>query len=141
MADDTPTDPVLPLHAERLTVDVARRVTGRVRLRLETLTEDTPVTAELHGERVDVSRHPIGREVTEAPAIRTEGAVTIVPVLEEVLVVERRLFLREEVHLTRIPETETVETTVPLRRQSAVVERDGAEMAEDPPTEKERSDD
>jgi uncharacterized protein (TIGR02271 family) len=141
MADTPPEDPVIPLHAEHLTVEVARRVTGRVRLRLETLTEDAPVTAELAGERVEVTRIPIGREVAEAPTIRVEGAVTIVPVLEEVLVVERRLFLREEVHLTRIPDTETVETTVPLRRQRVVVERDESERTDEPPTEKERSDD
>ncbi len=43
--------------------------------------------------------------------------------VEEVLVVERRLVLREEVHLRRVAGTEQVDTTLPLRRQRAVIER------------------
>lgn len=46
-----------------------------------------------------------------APEIRTEGDVTIVPVLEEVLVVEKRLVLKEELHIRRRVAAETVEIT------------------------------
>jgi stress response protein YsnF len=62
--------------------------------------------------------------VETAPGIRTEGDVTIVPVLEEVLVVEKRLLLKEELHIRRGVETETVEVPVTLRKQRAVVERE-----------------
>jgi stress response protein YsnF len=47
----------------------------------------------------------------------------VVPVLEEVLVVERRLVLREEVRLRLVAAEETVEEAVTLRRQHAEVER------------------
>ena len=136
--DDDPEIPFLPVAEERLTVATRREVTGRVRVLVETLTQDVPVRAELHGERVEVTRVPIGREVTERPDIRTEGPVTILPVVEEILIVERRLMLREEIHLRRVAEVETVETTVPLRRQTVRVERDDI-----PPTQpqKERDDD
>jgi len=33
--------------------------------------------------------------------VRTEGDTTIYPVLEEVMVVEKRLMLREEIHVTK----------------------------------------
>ena len=64
---------------------------------------------------------PIDREVEAAPAVRTAGDTTVVPVLEEVLVVEKRLVLKEEVRIRRITRSDEVETTVPLRRQRAVV--------------------
>lgn len=124
MAEKTPDPAILPVAEERLVTAKRRVVTGQVRVRLLTETEDAPVTADLSGERVEVTHVPVNREVAEPPATRTEGDVTIIPVLEEVLSVERRLFLREEIHLRRVPTTETVETTVPLRRQRAVVERD-----------------
>jgi stress response protein YsnF len=66
---------------------------------------------------------PVDRVVETAPETRTEGDVTIVPVLEEVLVVEKRLVLKEELHIRRRVETETAEVPVTLRKQRAIVER------------------
>src|SRR5215204_5405293 len=45
------------------------------------------------------------------------------PVLEEILVVEKRLILREELHIKQEVSHETVEVPVSLRKQRAVVER------------------
>ena len=47
----------------------------------------------------------------------------IVPVLEEVLVVQKQLVLKEELHIRRRVETEAVEVPVSLRKQRAIVER------------------
>ena len=63
------------------------------------------------------------------PAIRQEGDVTIVPVVEEIVVVERRLMLKEELHVRRVRSTHRHEETVTLRYQEAEVVRrplDGA---------------
>jgi stress response protein YsnF len=46
-------------------------------------------------------RAAMGRMVETAPEIRTESDVTILPVVEEVLVVEKRLVLKEELHIRR----------------------------------------
>lgn len=70
-----------------------------------------------------VTRVPVDRIVEIAPEIRTEGDLTIVSVLEEVLVVEKRLVLKEELHIRRRAATETAEVPVTLRKQRAVVER------------------
>ena len=45
------------------------------------------------------------------------------PVLEEVLVVEKRLLLKEELRITRHATTEVAELPVTVRKQRAVVER------------------
>jgi stress response protein YsnF len=61
--------------------------------------------------------------VTDIPAVRQEGDVTIYPVLEEVLVVEKRLVLKEEVHVRRVVTQTEVSQPVMLRRQYADIER------------------
>jgi stress response protein YsnF len=58
------------------------------------------------------------------PRIRTEDGVTIIPVLEEVLVLEKRLVLKREIRIRKRTTLETVEIPVSLRKQHAKVERD-----------------
>jgi stress response protein YsnF len=90
-------------------------------------TEERLLRETLRTERAEVERVPVGRELAEgeqAPvARREEDGTIVVPVLEEVLVVERRLVLREEIRLRLVPVEEPVEQPVTLRRQRAVVER------------------
>ena len=128
------TTQTIPLLEERLLI--GRRVveTGRVRIHLSTATEDATVRETLRAERVEVKRVPIGREVVAAPAVREEedGAVLVVPVVEEVLVTERRLVLKEELRIRRVSTDRISEETVPLRRQTATVERVPARLEADP---------
>jgi stress response protein YsnF len=55
---------------------------------------------------------------------RNRGGVTIIPVLEEVPVVEKRLVLKREIRISRRSTWETVEIPVTLRKQRAKVERE-----------------
>ncbi len=79
--------------------------------------------ATLDGEAFEVTRVPVDQVVNQAPGIRTENDVTIIPIMEEVLVVEKRLVLKEELHIRKRRTTENVEFPVELRKQRAVVER------------------
>src|SRR5215203_4537303 len=81
------------------------------------------VREALSSQNVKVTRVPVDQPVTRVPVIRTENGITIVPVLEEILVVEKRLILREELHIKQEVSHETVEVPVSLRKQRAVVER------------------
>ncbi|WP_172123742.1 MULTISPECIES: DUF2382 domain-containing protein [unclassified Devosia] len=98
-------------------------VTGKVRVSTKTELVEDVVSAMLDRQDVEVTRVPRGIEITEAPPIRTEGDTTIIPVVEEVLVVEKRLVLKEELHLRRSVSREHVELPITLRKQHAVVER------------------
>lgn len=113
---------VIPLAEERARIDTRERVVGRVRVRTETREEDVEVAEALRSSRVEVERVPVDRFVDEAPAVREEEGVTIVPVLEEVLV--RRLVLREELHVRRVEEEREHRETVTLRTQEPVVDRE-----------------
>ncbi len=113
----------LPIVEETATVSKVEVTTGRIRVRTVNESHEEAVRASLEGEAFEVSRVPIDRQVDVAPAIRTEGDLTIIPVLEEVLIVEKRLVLKEEIHLRRRTTTETVDSFVTLRRQRAEVDR------------------
>ncbi len=126
---------VIPLVEEELRVDKRTTTTGKVRVRTVVDTVEEVARADLEEERVEVTRVPVGREVQAAPAVRTEGDVTIVPVLEEVLVVETRLVLKEELHIRRHLARENVEVPVTLRKERAVVERLTADGQPLPPDE------
>ena len=120
-------DATIPLVEEELNVGKRRLETGRVRVRVLTDTETVNAQASLFDQRVEVKHVPIGREVTEIPAVRQEGETTIIPVLEEVLVVEKRLVLLEEVHVKRVVAQSDVSQPVILKRQRAEVVRTGVD--------------
>ncbi len=118
------------LHEEALSVSRRAVETSTVRIATVTRSRDCLVDEELVRERVEVEHVPIGRFVESAPPVREEGDLTIVSVVEEV--VERRLLLREEVHIRRIRTTEHLLETVSLRRQEAVITRAPADGRPDP---------
>jgi uncharacterized protein (TIGR02271 family) len=124
---DESDEEVIPLAAEELAV--ARRTveTGRLRVARITHEREQLVDEMLARETAEISRVPIGREVETMPAVREEDGITIIPIVEEVLVVERRLFLKEEVRIRRARTTERHRESVRLRYQEAVVTRLPAE--------------
>ena len=112
----------IPLLEEEMRVEKQSVATGKVHVTVVDSIEEI-ARAELDEEQVEVTRVHVGREVTTAPEVRTEGDVVIVPVLEEVLVVEKRLMLKEELHIRRHVSKEIFEVPITLRKQRAVVER------------------
>lgn len=125
--DDTPPqDPsrnAIPVAEERVRILTREVTTGRVQVRLGTEEVEELVHATLAGRRAIVERVPMDTELAEPPAIRQEGDVIVVPVVEEVLVVERRLRLREEIRLHLVPTQEDVAVPVRRRIQRAEVHR------------------
>ena len=121
--DHTPTisedQSTVKLSEEELSVSRRKVGTSTTRVEIVTIAHDELVDVELSSERVEVERVPIGRYVEAAPPVREEGDLTILSVVEEVI--ERRLLLREEVHIRRVRSTEHIFETVKLRRQEAVI--------------------
>jgi uncharacterized protein (TIGR02271 family) len=59
------------------------------------------------------------------PSVRLEGSTTIIPVVEEVVVVEKKLVLVEEIHVRRKSSVRTEDIPVTLRSEQAEIERTG----------------
>ena len=108
---------------ERVRVSTRPVAHGTVQVHLTTEEVEETVRATLRGRRATVERVPMDRELTEAPAVRQEGDVVVVPVVEEILVVERRLRLREEIHLRLESAEEEVAVPVLRRVQHAEIRR------------------
>lgn len=119
----TTTPDTLPLHSEELAVSKETVETGRVRVATRTRERDALIDEDLAREHVQIDTVPIGSRIDAMPAIRQEGDTTIIPIVEEILAVERRLVLKEEVRVKRVRETEHHKETVKLRYQEAVVTR------------------
>jgi uncharacterized protein (TIGR02271 family) len=102
------------------------RITRRVE------SHDERIDELLHHEHVHIERRPVGLPIAEAPQTRYEGDTLVVPVLEEVLVTEKRLVLVEEVRITRVQGTHRQPETVTLRREDVAIERLEAEGPSDP---------
>jgi uncharacterized protein (TIGR02271 family) len=116
---------VLPLIQEDLSITTEKRITGRVRVSTRTETVESVQPVELEEVEVEVLRVPVGKRIDAVPDIVTSEDLTIIPVVEERVVLTRELYLREEIHVRRITHRETSEIPVSLKRQTAHVKRFG----------------
>ena len=114
---------VVPLHAEEVSVAKRRVVTGQVKVGTVTKESEQLVEELLEHEHVEIERIAVGKEVDKAPTVRQEGDTLIIPVLEEIVVVERRLLLKEEVRVRRTREKQPYQERVVIRKQEAVITR------------------
>ena len=118
---------VVPLIAEEISVDKRVVDTGGVRVH-KTVREDVQTINEpIVREHIEVERVEVNKYVETAPAIRYEGETMIVPVLEEVVVTEKRLLLREEIRFVKRREEVSNVQEVTLRREEISVEQFPAE--------------
>ena len=116
---------VIPVLREELKVSKREVETGRVVVHKTVSERDENVEMLLRQTDVSVERVPVGRTVTEAPASRQEGDVLIIPVMEEVLVVEKRLVLKEELHIRKTTTERTTHEVVRLRTETVQIEPTG----------------
>lgn len=114
--------PVIEEQIEVAKVEVDRGG-WRVVKHVETTTEE--VDEELRDFQVEIERHKIGTHIVglEVPSARYEGDTLVIPVVEEVLVTEKRLLLVEEVRITGVRSTHRLTQQVDLRKESVSVER------------------
>ena len=114
---------VVPVVAEQLEVQKRKVEGGGVRIRKTVSEREEVVDEPLMREEVQVRRVPVNKVVDGPVPVRHVGDTMIVSLLEEVLVVEKRLMLKEELHITK----EQVESYRPqrvrLRTEEAVIER------------------
>lgn len=132
-----PGETVIPLAEERAAVAKREVETGRVRVALTTETETVIARETLRGRRVEIERVPVNRMLPDgepAPQSREEGDTLVVPVVEEVAVVAKRLFLREEVLLRFVATEAPFEEEVTVRRQRATVDRTAHDAGSDATT-------
>lgn len=113
----------IALVEERLKIDVRQVETGTVQIHKKVVSEEVTQEVPVVSEEVLVERKPINQYIENAPAVRVEGDTTIISVVKEVLVVEKRLMLVEELHITKTQIASTTTVTETLRKEMIEINR------------------
>jgi uncharacterized protein (TIGR02271 family) len=114
---------VIPVMVDEL--DIQKRVveTGKVRVTKVVHEHETVVDEPLLRDEVEVEHISVNRPVEGPVSIRHEDDTIIIPIMEEVLVVQKQLILKEEIHIRK----RRIETHHPqqvtLRREEAHIDR------------------
>lgn len=114
---------VIPIIEEQATIEKYIVPVGKVNItkRIEELEEIVDVPT-YRGE-VDVKRVPINLFVEEQPNIRHEGDTMIIPIVQEQVVMVKKIFLVEELHVqNRVIETHQPQTVM-LKKDVVEVQR------------------
>lgn len=120
---DTPdADTLIPVLQEHATVYKRTVTTGVTSVEKRVESQDYLVSEVLQRTDVSIERVLVGTPVDadNPPSMRTEDGITIIPILEEVLVVEKRLILKEELRIRHL--TDEVPTTQAVSLRSETVE-------------------
>ncbi len=121
--DEHQEDVVVPVFAEELHADAVPVETGGVRVTKRLETHDEVLAQELRKTHVDVKRVRTDRVVDGPQPMRREGNILIVPVVSEVLRIEKQWVVTEEIHITQTEERNTVEQRVQVNREVPEIER------------------
>ena len=118
---------VIPVIEESVQVDKRVVAQGGWRITKQIEAHKQVIDEPLTRVAVSVERVPVNKMVPagHTPQVRHEGDTMIVPVLEEVLVVEKRLLLKEELHVRRTTEAFRAPQEIELRREHVSVQRIG----------------
>lgn len=123
ISDEKQTVLVVPLAQEELIVDRRKTETGRVRIKKEVFSHEETVDEPTFIEEVNVVRVPVNKMIDSPVAPRHEDGYLIIPLMEEVLVVEKRLMLKEELRISKRRREVRNPVQVTLRNEEASVER------------------
>jgi stress response protein YsnF len=124
MTDNSKRDrEIIPVVEEQAVVLKHKKLTEGVRVRTVVHEDDEVVNELLTTEEVEVERTTLDRWVDAAVPIRQEGETTIITLVEEVVVVEKRLRATEELRITKQKSIRREPQRVTLRREDVVVER------------------
>jgi uncharacterized protein (TIGR02271 family) len=136
----------IPVIEERAVLLSKPKDNGAVRVHKEVREREAPAEAVVRAEEVLIERRILDppRPVDAPPGVRQEGNVTVVPILEERLVLTRQLVVREELRIARVERTRVARERVTLRSEEVRIDRkrvsrDATDNAEPSPKQPEES--
>lgn len=113
---------VIPVIHEQVSVTRREVERGGVRVHKRVEEREELVEQPTYREEVTVERVALSQPMEATTVARQEGDTLIIPVFEEMLVVEKRLVLKEEIRITKRRIKETEQTRVLLREEHVEIE-------------------
>jgi uncharacterized protein (TIGR02271 family) len=112
----------VPLLEEQLEFGTRTVDLGEIQVHKSVEETEEVRTGQLNREDVQVERVRVDRRVTEPEVSRQEGEWLVIPIMEEVFVVEKHLMVTEEIRIRKRLVTEEAEVRDTVRREHATVE-------------------
>ena len=126
MSEDRRTaEQIIPVIQEDVVIGTERATTGTVRVRTVIDEDEHAIDEPVTITDVEVKRVPVDLWTDEPIADRVEGHTRIISVHREEVIVQRRLHVVEEVHVTLRRREERHCEIVRTRQTQVVVDRDG----------------
>lgn len=114
----------IPIIEEQVVVGKKVVETGHVTLSKKVNESTESFEIPLQQEEIVIKRVPKNELVdTMPPASRYEGDIMIIPVLKEVAVIEKRVMLVEEIHISKLKTEKTETQEVVVRKEEVNVTR------------------
>jgi len=114
----------LPVVQEDASIAV-RHMQHHVRVRRKVVTEQRTLETPVWTEDVQIERIPRDEFVQHMPEARQDGDALVIPVIEQVAVVENRLRLREEIRIRVVRREHVDRRTIAVRRHEVEIDRQG----------------
>jgi uncharacterized protein (TIGR02271 family) len=113
----------LSVVEEQASIGKRQVVTGRTKIKKTVREQPEDVEQDLLKQEVEVERVPTHQVVPVAPEPRmTEGGTLVIPVVEEVLKVEKVLVVTEEIRITQKYTRTKEKKRVSLRKEKVTVD-------------------
>jgi stress response protein YsnF len=106
MGRDRTSGAVIPLHKKGAVDSKTKDATSRVPVFKITRQRLDLVDGLLASDRFEVQKTQVRQPVRSMPQVHLEGETIVVPIVDEYLVVEHRLYLREEIRIRRLRKLE-----------------------------------
>jgi uncharacterized protein (TIGR02271 family) len=120
---ETEQELVVPIVEEQVVVETRPVETGRLQIQKSVQERVELVDQPLFEEEVQIERVPVNRPITEAVTPHYVEDTLIIPLVEEVLVVQKQLVLREEIHIRKVRKESHETQEVRLRTEVVNVVR------------------
>lgn len=114
---------IVPVIAEQLHVDAVPVLKGGVRVIKKTVGEEQLIEQELRRDHVEVKRVAVNRIVDGPQDVIRSGNTTIIPIVQEIVRVERQWVVTEEIHLVRTEKVDLYQERIVINHEEATVER------------------
>lgn len=112
----------IPVHEERLVTNKRQVEYGELRIHKRVEQREEVITQALTRDDLIVERVQINRALDAPVSPRDEGDWLVIPIMEEVLVIQKRLMLKEEVRIRKQQITEEQQVREVVRREHVDLE-------------------
>lgn len=114
---------VIPVIAEEISVGKKVVESGKVRISKRISEHEELVDVPLFREEVRVERVPVNLFVETLPTVRHEGDTMIIPVVEERIVIQKKLLLVEELRVRKEIVEHHAPQKVSVRKEEVEIKR------------------